>query len=247
MRTAPEEREVDAYVNALVEEFKVYICAEYQIEKFDLKMIVRYSDRYRKSWGGVKHGKPYISLVVSPYINCRSHQHFNEYAHIKNDAEIGEFWGSWRKVIGALIAHELAHCVEYMNKLLYTKSAALSNETGFGNHGAVWQKIYRDLRGNFINSHFYRDITYVVPPVKDDVIKLGPRRAKAERKITVTKSRVKNSSINGTLIDYYVDKLLVATVFQSPGHYLQYFDLEQKQWIFTKTTSLVEVRKMLIK
>lgn len=69
---------------------------------------------------------------------------WTEYNKISNDPEIGDWYGDSEKDIGAplamVICHEIAHAIDYYLK-----------KPGYGNHGPVWQKIYRVLRTNYLN------------------------------------------------------------------------------------------------
>ena len=69
---------------------------------------------------------------------------WTEYNKISNDPEIGDWVGDPEKDIGAplalVICHEIAHAIDYYLK-----------KPGYGNHGPVWQKIYRVLRTNYLS------------------------------------------------------------------------------------------------
>ena len=69
---------------------------------------------------------------------------WTEYNRISNDPEIGDWYGDPEKDMGAplamVICHEIAHAIDYYLK-----------KPGYGNHGPVWQKIYRVLRTNYLS------------------------------------------------------------------------------------------------
>jgi hypothetical protein len=120
--------------------------------------------RIRKSLGGwfeVKsHGKR-VDALLAVSINLTHHIYpfgtFNEYAHYADDPVIGSFQGTWQQQLWALVAHELAHVVEFA-----TCGTGLVD-----NHNQEWlfmqarehrsrfQWIYAAFRRQWINREFW--------------------------------------------------------------------------------------------
>lgn len=67
-----------------------------------------------------------------------------EYPHIAQDPEIGSFYSkSWRPVVQALIAHELAHSLTIYLNPATAVNLPPSDKNYDGNHGKKWQEAYR--------------------------------------------------------------------------------------------------------
>lgn len=121
---------------------------------------ISYDYRRQRSYGGVKPtrtGKyiPFMTLACFPLLENGTGE-YNEYPSFASDREIGNLpVGCPREqCIWALVAHELAHCVQWslICNLLKRKQVryAHGGVTDRG-HGALWREVYRDLRINFVN------------------------------------------------------------------------------------------------
>lgn len=71
---------------------------------------------------------------------------FTEYSHYKNDIEIGDFEGNEIQKLKAIVAHEVAHIFEFLDRAIYSD---IRKERS---HGATFQNHYRVLRNNFVNT-----------------------------------------------------------------------------------------------
>lgn len=150
------------------------------------KVQLTFSPKFSVSRGGAKYNyktlkfETYMRLTLNHYLrfqqnadslpsNKKVRIYFTEYSHIAQSKEIGSLYGcTIEKSIWALIAHEIAHCLQF--SLLSgsgeaelqgrIKKSILSGEfrplKGRGKnkgdiHGALWQFIYHELRIKLVN------------------------------------------------------------------------------------------------
>lgn len=117
-----------------------------------------FNPRRKRSWGGVRRvgGRgnrrvPFMSLVLGRYVGDTAHTTFSEYKRFAKDPVIGTFESTnWEMPLACLIAHEIAHCVQYT-----VKDPEVLKELGTrsNGHGQFWKNIYAILRQEFINRH----------------------------------------------------------------------------------------------
>lgn len=159
---------------------------------------VRVNTRFGRSRGGVKHQRglgytPWVSLQIGWHL---SKNKFGEYATISHHPIIGDFQGEVHECITVLIAHEVAHAVDYWG--MYGRREHNIDDRdlrGFypvcdarhrtrGGHGVRWQKIYAILRNKFVA----KGVTDpVIKTKKIKVVKLtrsSKPRQKPQRQIT---------------------------------------------------------------
>lgn len=150
----------EAYVNNYAIQVS-RIFTEFARERFNLPAdwtpVVRldFNPRRKRSWGGRRRvgGRgnpvvPFMSLVLGRYLGGVETT-FTEYKRFENDPVIGTFRGErWENALACLIAHELAHAVQYT----ITDSKIIEELGGRKRgHGAFWQNIYAIFRKRFIN------------------------------------------------------------------------------------------------
>lgn len=129
-----------------------------------LRTAVTRSRQQKGSWGGYAWNKR--QNKPAPYVQLKLRQVFYpgpwvEYDHYKNDREIGNIKDPGPKtIILALVAHEIAHTVQYAMKFAfgnkeYDDQDAKCAERGLpefeSDHGKLFQEIYRRLRRKFVN------------------------------------------------------------------------------------------------
>lgn len=93
---------------------------------------------------------PFISLSLFRFTNPRCTR-FVEYESFAKDPTIGTFCGnSWEKALNALLAHEIAHAIQYSIK----DNEIIEMLGGYSiGHGVFWKNIYTLLRVNFVNNN----------------------------------------------------------------------------------------------
>jgi len=111
------------------------------------------------------------SQVLAIAINICHHTFptglFWEYPHYANDPEIGSFVDCWQRQLWALVAHELAHAVEFADvdlKMISDTREACGGKHQWlmmkrDEHGDRFQWIYRKLRRAWINNGAWRSKT----------------------------------------------------------------------------------------
>lgn len=79
-----------------------------------IEQIYSHSDKRSFARGGLRRGTAFISIPTR--MIYRRHEFFDEYAQLANDPFIGNIrWGysSWQNYALCLLAHEIAHAVQY--------------------------------------------------------------------------------------------------------------------------------------
>lgn len=132
---------VASYVRKRAEECAAFI--RLKQPWFQLTVKIDASGARRGSNGGIRKGKPHISIATSLMIwmyRTGARHDFTEYASVANLPDIGTFRNAtWQEYADCLVAHEVAHA--YM----WSFQAGKLND----HHGPNWQRTYRILR-NFI-------------------------------------------------------------------------------------------------
>lgn len=175
-----DRRQIVGAVREACDDMVPYIRNKLGDQKWFPKVTTSFSLRRTRSWGGVRNGKPFISLHLTNWLGSLVGT-YHEYAQFRADPEIGEIdYCVRRQGIYALVAHELAHAAQWSLILGVTKGYnaeyAHGGLTDRG-HGALWQEIYRDLRNNFVNGEKYMENVQIAQPTK-------PVKPVKEKKLT---------------------------------------------------------------
>jgi predicted SprT family Zn-dependent metalloprotease len=103
-----------------------------------------------RSRGGDKNG-PWMKIDGISRFMHRGVVNFVEYDHIQYRSDIGSYEGDAHKALAVLVAHELAHVIQYCGNK--SEIDVLAKEFGGENcprrnsgHGKDWQAIYATLR-----------------------------------------------------------------------------------------------------
>lgn len=144
-----------AMVSYAEKKYRTKVCPLTTISLARHKTVSKYSNLDFKIEYNIRH-----MLTYYRQRDANTTHPFVEYKHIQNDPVIGTINGNWKTVIGALVAHEYAHALDFnVDPWPY-----LTKPTGFvahspktrlekRGHGESWQLIYRDLRTKFINNN----------------------------------------------------------------------------------------------
>lgn len=125
---------------------------------WDVKVEMSFSGRRKSSYGGVRRGIPFISLVLHPYVN-KHYANFYEYRSFQYDKEIGNIEGNTEKAVRALVVHEMSHALQYSGaKDVIAASMNISSEVSVRGHGVFWKSIYRAARNALVNDETTRSI-----------------------------------------------------------------------------------------
>lgn len=136
-----------------------------------------FNPKRKRSWGGRRNvggqGKrmvPFMSLVLARYVGPNAETVFSEYKRFEKDPVIGTFEGAnWQMALACLIAHEIAHCVQYTVHDTDIVKGLGGHKRG---HGQFWQNIYTIFRKEFVNQN-------QIPLA--DFLYAGPKEETSER------------------------------------------------------------------
>lgn len=147
---------IDKFVLETSAEMINFVRKEYGSPDFDVKVRCDHSPHRTRSWGGIRNGVNFISLALNKYsikAHCNEPVTFFEYKSFSSDPVIGTLKEVyWKKALGALIAHEIAHAVTLGSIKQTAISAHGTDITEGGKHGLLWKKVYRKLRIIFVNN-----------------------------------------------------------------------------------------------
>ena len=244
--------EVTAFVKAIAAPMMKHLRKVHNVRKFSPSIRCDYSRRRKTSWGGVdENGKPRISLALLKFCKEGDAVTLNEYDHIKKDPEIGAFTGDWKCAIGALVAHELAHAMQYTkyNKVMLMAGALTGSlstwpSTDIKEHGKLWQAVYRDLRVTFVNGGKTKAVKYVVPATPAPcTTPLTPKRKLNKPYFTLEFNRN-----GGRHAMYYLtgSRKLIGALFKKETGKVQVMLPGETKYKWTTFRSNIEARKALI-
>lgn len=154
-----QQKKVREYTKNAILTMLKWAKEEYQLSNLicDPKIIISFDKKRQYSYGGWHLKRPYVNLALDKCVNFK--REFNaEYDWFNKDAEIGGKWiTTWKQYVRMIVAHEVAHCIEYSRVNLYDKNQKERLNRIFGrdsiteDHSETFQKIYRVLRRKFVN------------------------------------------------------------------------------------------------
>jgi len=261
----PKMNQQEAKATLTVEVHRqVAMMEEYAKDKYgipDFKVDVELKFNTYKSWGGTHNGGvPFVQLGMQWYMlavptdgNCD----FPEYPSFAFDKVIGSLVNvHWKKSLSALVAHEIAHAIQFVSPLqvadILFSSRSEVNRKDLRGHKKLWRNIYKDLRIQFVNStakpanQAKTSLVTVEQPVEKVV-------AKPEVKVVVntTKSWTTNKyrKDGGVVVEY----LHIGTgnvmlkLFDRQNEPVLIFNPNTNKWENSGSTSRVEVRNRMLK
>lgn len=216
---------VEQYARATAAKMEAYVQSQYNVPDFKLKVIVSYGERRRISRGGTRGGKPFINLVCKRFAAAAEAgvvMTETEYAHIRNDPVIGEMKDvPWETALAGLIAHEIAHAVQFFP---LTKRSAMEKlgvkeldgrNSILEKHNWFWQRIYADLRTEFVNGKVAVTATPVV---------VTPQQARPQRTVNKGWKVVSQQNGKARFSSYYTASgELIGVLCVAPGGYFRYY------------------------
>lgn len=173
------------------------------------------------SRGGIrKSGEAFISMALHKYTESaetRKPYFYEEYASFHRSATIGGFTGHWAKAVSAMVAHELAHAIQYYYKDDPRLRQILGITARYDSiHGEYFRQLYRIFREQFVNYREF-DFEYVViaTPVKAKV-KTQPKVKRAVKGVRMELSK----TTGGWFIHKYFDESgkLLGTMASKPRY-----------------------------
>lgn len=235
---------VNTFALAVAAKMETYVQTQYNVPDFKLKVILSYGERRRISRGGSRGGKPYINIVCKRFaasLDAGELTDFHEYNHISNDPVIGNLKGvSWETALTALIAHEVAHAVQFFP---LTKRSAMDmlgvdsldgRNSILEKHNWFWQRIYADLRTKFVNG-----VVNAATPVS-----VTPQQARPQRTVNKGWKVVSQQKGKDRWSSYYTASgELIGILCVCPGGYFRYHP-ETKSFTKLNVKNFNEARKI---
>ncbi|MCP4260463.1 MAG: hypothetical protein GY774_23505 [Planctomycetes bacterium] len=125
--------------------------------------ILNVNPRCTTSRGGYEKGRPYVSIanLTHPrlYFDDAKPSKYREYKQMAKSKTIGNCQGSFKVFCWALLAHEMAHAIQYYFRFKpKVRNSKRFNPGGFARellkppHGHGFQEIYRYLRMHMVNT-----------------------------------------------------------------------------------------------
>lgn len=185
--TLPTAKEFKDRANSMVSEITAWAKEEFHLGNLPVKL--RFTDRRLNYYGqaATKRDKQerftHFEISLSSF-NYLRHEHvaFGEYASFNHSKVIGGFETTdWRLGLDTLVAHEMAHIIQFALRMAAFDHKAVGREhpliSGWngatpvfgmrmgayeGNHGSFFQRIYQLVRHKFINHRVPRE-AYTAP------------------------------------------------------------------------------------
>lgn len=230
---------ITQFVKDQVEEMVKHARVKYNSPDFNVHIKLSFAGGVHTSRGGLKYSSgPFIKLACHRYIApCENPEILideNEYSHYRTDPVIGEMKNvHWTQALALLVAHEVAHAIQFH----YGTKEAAAEQFGIKNldrrnviflkHDWFYQRIYADLRSNFVNGR-----TFTTPVI-------APKR-KNNRAWT----SVVSNKYGGQFVHYYqLDGTLIGILFYRANGNVKVYHRETATYEDTGTTKYSEARK----
>lgn len=234
---------ITQFVQDRVDEIVKHVRVKYDSPDFDVNVKLSFANGVGTSRGGLKYTSgPFIKLACSRYIypceNPETLINENEYDHYKNDPIIGELKNvHWTQALALLVAHEVGHAIQYHRG---TKEAAAEQfgiknldrrNSIFQKHDWFFQRIYADLRQQFVN-----DRTFTIPHISTPV---APKTKKGWTS--------KEHNTGGGRFAYYFkdDGSLIGCLFNRWKQQIYVYNTETKQYTPTGLYDVREARRKI--
>lgn len=158
-----------------------YVRETYNAPEFDCQVKIDPSPRRRSSWGGYSPKKGgHISLAINKACTAAVENktiNFKEYASFARDSKIGSIFNvSWKTWLTCLIAHEIAHVVQFHPLTKFEACESFGWEgldprnSSLIGHDIFWKKIYQDLRTKFVNGNL-DEVSEPIPNATVEIVK----------------------------------------------------------------------------
>lgn len=248
------------FSNEMVAKMNTFAQVHYNTPHFDLIPKISFGESRTHSWGGARHGKPFISLSCKRYLNAAksySNMDFIEYSSIKGNHFIGELKNvSWQYALAALIAHEMAHAIQHYPdskenvKVKFGWSDMDSRNVLFKGHDVFWQKIYKDLRCEFVNGkeqeliQLSENLKAQTQPAQEVAVAEIPVKEAPKRKNSRAWTSVVSNKFGGQFVHYYhSDGTLIGILFYRVNGNVFVYHPDTSTYEDTGTTKYSEARK----
>lgn len=152
----PTQKEVVAHIRDTVRTQVAWATTRFDVNLNNLRLVIKSRDCARIALGGRKGNAPYLQFNIFHLLSYPV-QGVLEYKSFRFDRRVGGFATTdWRLWVDSVVAHEMAHAVQYAIKDSGSRlDLGNGRFEGLGkfeaNHGDFFLAIYRVLREQFIN------------------------------------------------------------------------------------------------
>jgi hypothetical protein len=190
----------------MINDMVLYVESAFKVS-FPLQVKLAFDASRKTSNGGISNKtlKPVISMALSKYIlpcikNSKRHTYI-EYSSFAQDFVIGSFVDTWQKGLAAILAHEIAHAIQFYlptDKVFAVIGRVKVDKT----HGEYFRQIYAHLRRKFIN-FIDIDTPYTLLEEKPEPRKIPRNQQLKKVKTSGVRMEIKKSSNGWFIHDYF--------------------------------------------
>lgn len=146
----------------IIDTIKIWGCDKYNIPFLLIKTDWTFSKRYRSSFcqGSFLKYRLFFALDFTAQISTIPYKVlFEECNKIsQKDPITANFYGNWKQHLKTLVCHEMAHIFDTSareehiipSKICNYYNIPIPRKKRYHHHNALWHKIYRDLKYNFM-------------------------------------------------------------------------------------------------
>lgn len=249
------QQTVDKFIRDLTDKMVSYVRVKYDCPTFNPIVQVTFAANRKTSRGGVRNGKAFFNIVAKRFLSAAQGAGMMdepEYKSFNRDPVIGGIYNvTWKKALASLVAHELAHSIQFdqgtkvgAKRVLGVENLDDRNEILRG-HDWFWKRIYGDLRIQFVNNNQFE----IEPPVE----KAPAPKPKSVDPVVIEPAKPRAGALyvkyaykcNSTVTRFYIDQKLAAVIVEVNR---QFFKADSFGEIQEKLpfTTLAEARRFLI-
>lgn len=254
------QQTVDKFIRNLSDQMVSYVRAKYDCPAFSPVVQVTFAANRKTSRGGVRHGRAFFNIVAKRFLSAAQGTGMMdepEYKSFNRDPVIGGLYNvTWQKALASLVAHELAHSVQYdqgtkvgAKRVLGIEELDDRNEILRG-HDWFWKRIYGDLRTQFVNNDQFEIEKPVEKVPAPKPVDPAPKVVKQE---VTTPAAPRTGALyvkysykgNSTVTRFYIDQKLAAVIVETNRQFYkadEFGDVQEK----LPFTTLAEARRFLI-
>lgn len=252
------QQTVEKFIRNLSDKMVSYVRVKYDCPTFTPVVQVTFAINRKTSRGGVRHGRAFFNIVAKRFLAAAQGTGMMdepEYKSFNRDPIIGGLYNvTWQKALASLVAHELAHSVQFdqgtkvgAKRVLGIEELDDRNEILRG-HDWFWKRIYGDLRTQFVNNDQFE----IEKPVERPAVAPVPK-PKAADPVVSEPAKPRSGALyvkysykgNSTVTRFYIDQKLAAVIVETNRQFYkadEFGDVQEK----LPFTTLAEARRFLI-
>jgi hypothetical protein len=261
------QQTVDKFIRNLSDQMVSYVRGKYDCPTFNPIVQVTFAANRKASRGGVRNGKAFFNIVANRFLAAAQGTGMMdepEYKSFNRDPVIGGLYNvTWQKALASLVAHELAHSIQFdqgtkvgAKRVLGIEELDDRNEILRG-HDWFWKRIYGDLRTQFVNNNQFEIEKPVEKAPAPKPAAPAPKPAAPAPKVVkpeeITPAAPRTGTLyvkytykgNTTVARFYIDQKLAAVIVEVNRQFFKadaFGDVQEK----LPFTTLAEARRFLI-